>query len=225
MIGFLGNAAVRAAAEGVVVDAAARFGGFKSIPDLKPFDRSDGADGFGQIGAQFLETGFPDACGQPLDHAFHDASAGILCGSAGVQMRFRKRRCRRVRHIDCVFLRLGQVKTVVMDAHGTDGPGIGGYGDSQFGQNLCRDGACGHASDRFPPGGTSASGKVAEAVFAVVGVIRVSGAVVGSDFAVIPGTLGSISHHQGEGSAGCLSLKDAGENLHRVVFFSGRREP
>ncbi len=225
MIGPFADGSVLFPIKSVIIVASESFRRPESVADLETLHSSDGTDPFGETGAQLVKAGFSHACGQSADHAFHHAAAGILPFSALVQISFRKGGGFGIRHVDCIFLHLRQVKTVRMDGYGTDGPGIGVYGDAKLLQKLCRHCAGRHPSDGLSAGGTSAACIVAEAVFAVVGVVCVSGAVIRSDLPVIPGALRSIADHQGDGSAGGHSLEDAREDLHGVVLLSRCREP
>lgn len=47
-----------------------------------------------------------------------------------------------------------------------------------------------------------------------------AGTVILCNLAVICGDLGGIADHQGDGSTGGLSVKDTGQNLHLIGFFT-----
>ena len=47
-----------------------------------------------------------------------------------------------------------------------------------------------------------------------------AGTVILCNLAVICGDLGGIADHQGDGSTGSLSVKDTGQNLHLIGFFT-----
>lgn len=88
---------------------------------------------------------------------------------------------------------------------------------------LDGDGACGDASDGFPPGGASAPTVVAEAVFLVECVIGVTGTVIGGDLAVVSGLLIVVENDKRDRGAGRLSFKHAGEDLYAIVLLARGR--
>ena len=117
--------------------------------------------------------------------------------------------CQRVRHVDCILFHLGEIETIVINLHRTDGLGISGNGDAHFLQDFCSNGTCSHSSDGLAARRPPAAGVIPEAVFAVIGIICMPRTIVRSNFTVIFGTLGSVPHHQGNGGAGSASFKDA----------------
>ena len=50
-------------------------------------------------------------------------------------------------------------------------------------------------------------------------------AVIGCNFAVIPGFLGSIPDHKGDGRTGGKSLESAGKDFYKVIFLPGGGNP
>ena len=127
-----------------------------------------------------------------LHYALDDAAAGVHLFHTLVQIVLGLLGCLPVRHVEGITEDLLCVKTP--GRHGADGFCIGGEGDAEF-------------PDGLPPGGAAAAPVIPEAVFTVVGVIRVSRTVVGGDLRVIPGALGLIVNDHRNGRAGGASLE------------------
>lgn len=102
---------------------------------------------------------------------------------------------------------------------------IGTDAYAQFLQYKRSNGSGGNTADGFPAGGTAASPVIPEAIFCVKGVVRVSRTIIGSNFTVIPGTLGSIGNHQTDRGSRGPSFKDTGKNTYLICFLPGRGIP
>lgn len=73
-------------------------------------------------------------------------------------------------------------------------------------------------------GGTSAAAIVAEPVFFLKGIIRMTRAETGSDIGIIPGSLVRVPDDHGDRCSCSLSLEDTGEDLDLIALFSlGRK--
>ena len=160
-----------------------------------------------------------------MDAAFDNASRRVAARHAGSQIFVSLFVSFIIRHTssglkDCFF-----IKSIRCNANRADGAGVGKNLYPQFLQNLSRDGAGSDAADGLPPGRTSAAPIVTEPVLCIKGIVRMAGAVIGSDFAVIPRLLGGIFYDKGNRGASGKALKDAGKYFHKVIFLTGGGNP
>ena len=103
---------------------------------------------------------------------------------------------------------------------GADGTCIGEYGNTHLFQNLCSNSSGRHTPDGLTTGRTATTPIIPKTVFGIKAVICMAGTVILCNLAVICGDLGGIADHQGDGSTGGLSVKDTGQNLHLIGFFT-----
>ena len=134
-------------AEGIVILTAGMAGSFCTIANLYSFHGTDRHDSFREVGIQLLEHRISDACGKSFDKTFHATAHGIagfsclLQISAGFFISF----C--IRHGSDRGAGSSTVELCQIRIYGTDGTGIGEYGNAHLFQNLCSNGSGSHASD------------------------------------------------------------------------------
>ena len=124
----------------------------------------------------------------------------------------------RIRHIQLILFNLCPVKG--LDGYGSDRTGIGSQGNAKCGKQFRCDSSGRHTANGFPTGGTSTSPVVTETVFFIKSVVGMSWTVIGSNFRIITGTLGSVSYQHGNWRSGGFAFKNTGQNLHGIVFLS-----
>ena len=70
----------------------------------------------------------------------------------------------------------------------------------------------------FAGAGAASTTVIADAVFLLVGDVRMAGAEAVCDFAVILGALVFVADQQADRRSGGFAFEDAGKNLHTVRF-------
>jgi hypothetical protein len=90
--------------------------------------------------------------------------------------------------------------------------------DALAGQQLLRHGPGRHAADGLTCTGTSTAAVVAEAELGVEGVVRMAGAVLVLDVAVVAAALVRVAEEQADGGAVGASLEDAAPDFGEVGF-------
>ncbi len=189
----------------------------KACADLHTFHRVQAHERVGDVGVELVVERLAPACGHAAG-GNHDARADRVA-------RFAQR----------VHIRLqlghdvgvGREKRVLMHRV----PGL--EGDGHFAE-LGHAGANRHAVLRGEPllghrtGGddgrgqpgrrATAAARIAQAVFAPVGVVGMAGAEGVQDVAVVLAALVGVADEQGDGRAGGLALEHAGEDFHLIGF-------
>ena len=111
----------------------------------------------------------------------------------------------RIRHIQLILFNLCPVKG--LDGYGSDRTGIGSQGNAKCGKQFRCDSSGRHTANGFSTGGTSTSPVVTETVFFIKSVVGMSWTVIGSNFRIITGTLGSVSYQHGNWCSGGFASK------------------
>ena len=209
MVRRLADASIRIHDKCVVVLASRHLRRMESFPDLEALDCSDRADRLCQIGIKFIKHRLAKSRRKPGNHAFHDAAGGIFLRHLVFQILLCLGSRVRVRHIQLILLTFCQIKSLRRHFHRSDRFRVGFYLNVQGFQQLCRDSARCHASDRLTSRRTSAAPVIPESIFFIEGIIRMSRTVIAGDLAVILRMLILIPHQHRNRRARRPPLKNA----------------
>ena len=70
--------------ESIIVGGTFCCGNGKAVTDFEAFDSADGADGFGQVGTEFLENRIAKADRKTIDSTLNNTADGVFLFHAGV---------------------------------------------------------------------------------------------------------------------------------------------
>ena len=113
------------------------------------------------------------------------------------------------------------IKAFLIDLNRPDRPGKRIDLHTKFPEEFGCDGAGRNPTGRLSGTCAPASAVVAEAVFGVISVISVSGSETVFQITVVSGSLGSIADQKRNWCSRSFSIKNAGQDLNCVRFFSG----
>ena len=190
--------------------------GGKAGADLHALDGVDAHHGVGDIGIQLVEQRLAQAHRHPARRDAQARAAGV----AGLAQRF---------HIGLQRRDVGHRGEEGVVGHVF--PGLEGDGDLTdlrhaaaelgaefFLQPFLGHGAGGHHGRGQPRRGAAAAARVADAVFAPIGVVGMAGAEGLQDLPIVLAALVGVPDEQADRRAGGLALVDAGEDFHRIGF-------
>ena len=234
----IGNAALNAAgavaggadlavdhAERVVVFAAGEKGPGKPRADLKALGGGNRQHRFGEIGFEFVENRFAEAGRAVADHALDHAADRIASGADGFDPLDHRLDHGGVAGADDVSFDSGGGDGGRIDAGGEilDGmdPGEDFYAGVEGVEDLPGHGGGGDTADGFAGGRAATARRSADAVFGVVGVIGVAGAVFGCHFIVGAGALVGVADEDGNGASKGEAVVDTGEDFGGVGLVAG----
>ena len=210
--------------KGVIVLTAAELGSTESAANLKSFASRDAQHGVSERGLQFVKDRVTQTNGAVADGAGNYAAQGIpltaggadslshLLGSGGV--------CR----ADDVCFYGGGIYIFRPDRAGDVVYAFYPADDFQLrAERLCHGsgyGTCGNAADGFTRAGASAAGPGAYAVFGIVAVVCVGGAVGVLHFIIRAGAVVFVADGQGNGGAQSQTVQHAAENFYSISFIA-----
>ena len=211
-------------AEGVVVLAAGEQRAREARADLEALGGGNREHRLGEVGFELVEDRLAEAGRAVADDTFDHPAHRVSFAADGFDMVDHRPDHRGIAGAD----------DVGFDGVGGDGLGIDlgvemldGFHPSQnldawmeFPQHLPRHGGSGDAADGLPGGGAAATGCRADAVFRIVGVVGVAGAVFRGHLVVGAGALIGVSHENGDGRAEREAILQAGEDFRGVRLFS-----
>ena len=208
----------------IVVLAAGEQGASEAGANLKAFGRGDREHCFGEVSFEFVENGLAEAGRAIPDHALDHAADRVAVGTDRLDPLDHGFDHRGVAGADDVGLdHLGgdrfriDVSVEFLDRFdpGEDlDAGVKGV------EHLAGDGGSSDAADRFAGGGAATAGAGADAVFRVVSVVGVAGAVFLGHFVVGTGALVGVADEDGNRRAEGEAVLQAGENFRCVSFFA-----
>ena len=195
---------------------AARFNAGEAVADLHALHRLNAHHRLGDVGIQLVEHRLAQAGNHPMRLHGHAGADGVTLLAQTVE---------ESRHL---ARRLGirAEEQIAADFVGIEAAGIGPHrpdlihpaddADVMGGQELPGDGPGGHAHGRLAGAGPAATAPVPNAVFLVVGDVRVAGPELVLDVRIILAALVGVADQQRNRAARGLALEHAGENLHPV---------
>ena len=191
----------------------------KAVADLHALHRIDAHQGRCEVAVQLAVDWLPQTGGNAIGHHFDHRAQGRAV-LAGFVQRFRpaRRRCR-VRREERVLAHLTPVPGIALNriaAHRHQRAPHLALGAEHRGQHRPR-----HCARRDPHGGLPRRGApaaaiVPAAIFCLIGIVGVAGAVAVHDLPIIAGALVLVLDHHADGGAGGHALEHAGEHLDPV---------
>ena len=203
----------------VAVFAAFAGDDVEAVTDGYGLDGIDAHQRFGDVGVQAVEDGFAEAGGDAFgDDGDFCADAVARAADVG-EIAVKQRGLVVVRAIKGVVLDMvpvAEFEAVFADLREVTADG----GTGEVGKDLFGDGTAGDAYGGFPRRSPPAAAIVADAVFGLVGVVGVSGAVLVFDGAVVLATLVGVGNVNADGGAGGCAFKEPGKELDAVIFLA-----
>ena len=209
MVRRLADASIRLHDKCVVVLASCHLRRMETLSDLEAFNGTDRADYLCQVRIKFIKNRFTKPCRKTGNHAFHDTASRIFLRHLPFQILLCLCGCGSIRHIQLILFTFCQIKPIRRHFHRSDRFRVCFYPNVQGFQQLCRDSACCHASDRLASRRTSAAPVIPETVFFIEGIICMSGTVITGDLTVILRMLILVPHQHRDRRARRPPFKNA----------------
>ena len=211
----------------IVVRRAGHGEAGKARTGFKALARGQREHGFCQVRFEFVKDRLAPAGGNAMGDSFDDAAEGIALFAGRVNALNDLLGNLGVGHAGDVGLHLLAGDGDGVDV-GNEGVNLADIGDDvdvaiafeQFARNCP---GCNPANG-FARAGSAAALPVANAVFFLIRVIRVRGAVFGPHFSVVFGTRVLVPHHHRDGRAQGLAFKNTRMDFHAVIFFALRSD-
>jgi len=212
--------------ERVVVLRAAHAGCGEARSELDTTAGGDAEHRLGQIGVQLVEDRVAQSCRDAADRHDDPAAHGVPFGAHRLDPLGDGRRRPGIGAEDGARIHVGFGDGVRIDLRFDrfHRPDAGHYLDStRPAQQLAGHGAGGDPAHRLPSRGPAAAARIADPVAGQIGVIRVRRAQDVLEFRVVLASGRPVAHQQQDRGAQGQAFVDAGQDLHRVRFRTGRR--